>query len=129
MSDTFSDLGWPEATLFDMTFEDGLLRFKMSDLMWHDSHTLKFEIVNVAIPEIEALRIELTPFIHGEYGAKFIAVDFGTVTDEDEVFEGIIRKNPLSDIDAEYFWLTGHVRAKTIEVERTGEIIKTSRKE
>ncbi len=124
MSIKLDDLGWPEATLFDMTFQDGILHFKMEDIMAY-TDPLKFEIVRVTISDIDALRIELKPFINGKYESDFIAINMGEITDEDDCFDGVLRENHITDIEAEYFWITGDVRAKTIKIERTGEFVFT----
>ncbi len=128
MSNKLEDLGWPEATLFDMTFQDGTLQFSMKDIMGY-LDPIKYEIVNVSISDIEALRIELRPFIDGKYEAEFFPIEIGNITDDDEGFEGVLRENQITDIEAEYFWITGDVRAKTIEIVRTGEFEFLQRKD
>ena len=59
------DLGCSEATLFDITLQGNSLSFCMRDLISYDN-PVKFEIVNVRVSDIEALRIELRPFINGK---------------------------------------------------------------
>jgi hypothetical protein len=127
MSNKLEDLGWPEATLFDMTFQNGTLSFSMKDILSYVP--VKFEIVHVSISDIEALRIELKPYINGNYEAEFFPIEIGNITDDDEGFEGVLRENQITDIEAEYFWITGDLRAKTIEIERTGNFIYQERKD
>ncbi len=124
----FEDLGWPEATLFDMSFQDNSLSFSMHDLISYDE-PVKFEIVNVRVSDIEAIRIELRPFINGKYGAMLVAAEIGTISEEDDVFEGVIYENPFSDLKAEYFWISGDLRAKSINIDRTGEFVFVQRKD
>lgn len=122
MSNTFEDLGWPEATLFDMSFTGDVLSFQMQDIVSYGD-PLKYEIVKVAISGIQALRIELYPFVDGKYEPKFLPVNIGNVSEDDDVFEGIMHDNPFNEIEAEYFWISGDVKAKTIEIERTGDFV------
>ena len=118
MSDTLEDLGWPEAKIFDISFQSDSLTFRMLDLLSYGD-PLKFEVVKVAISDIEALRIEISPYINGKYHSKFVPVNFGNATHDDEGFEGITHENPFSDIKADYFWISSDLRAKNIEIERT----------
>ncbi len=122
------DLGWPETTLFNMSFQGNSLSFSMHDLVSYEN-PVKFEIVNVIVSDFEALRIELRPFIDGKYEAMFAAAEIGTISEEDDVFEGIIYENPFSTIEAEYFWVSGDLRAKSILINRTGEFVFTPRKD
>jgi len=92
----------------------------MLDIMSY-SDPLKFEVVIVSISDIEALKIELIPFVNGKYESKIVPIDFGSAIEKDEGFEGIISENPLSDIKAEYFWISSDLRAKSIEIVRTGK--------
>ena len=120
MSNTLEDLGWPEAKIFDISLQSDSLTFRMLDLLSYDD-PLKFEVVKVSISNIEALRIEVRPYINGHYQSKFTPVNFGNVTEDDEGFEGITHENPFNDTEAEYFWISSDLRAKSIEIERTGE--------
>ena len=126
MTGKLEDLGWPEASLFDFSYEGDALGFRMYDLLSYEG--LMFEIVEVSISAIEALHIELRPFADGRYGPEIIAVSFGAPTDADEVFEGITRENPFTDARAEYFWLSSTLRAGRIEIVRTGRIESLSRR-
>ena len=126
MTQILEDLGWPEAKLFDLSFIDNNLKFSMLDILTYDD-PLKYEIVNVSISEIEALRIELIPFVNGAYQSKIVPIDFGVATENDEGFEGTISENPLTEISAEYFWISSDLRAKKIEIERTGKYEYISR--
>ena len=120
MIQKLDELGWPEAKIIDLSFNGKKLQFSMLDIMSF-SDPLKYEIVNILIPDIESLKIELIPFVNGKYRSKLIPVDYGSATEKDEGFEGIIFENPLTDIKAEYFWISSDVRAKNIEIARTGK--------
>ena len=120
MSDKLEDLGWPEAKLSNIVFNGEILQFSMIDLLSYDD-PLKFEVVDVNITEIDALRIDISPYDGAKYLAKETVVNVGHITDEDEGFEGIIEENPFSESKAKYFWISGDVNAKSIQVTRTGK--------
>ena len=120
MSDNLGDLGWPEATLFDFSFNGTELKFSMLDLLAY-GNPLKFEVAKVAISDIEALRIELSPYVSGAYKSKIVPVDIGSTNGECEGFEGIIHENHFCETKGEYFWISSDLKANNIEVERTGE--------
>ncbi len=120
MSVKLEDLGWPEAKLFDLTFDGEVLCFKMLDLLSYGD-PLKFEIVEVVISKIEALRIEMTPNKNGIFFKKEIVVDIGVINEDDEGFEGGIGENALTETQSEKFWVSADVSAKNIEIYRTGQ--------
>lgn len=119
MSEKLEDLGWPEAKLYDLAFDGEVLHFKMLDLLSYGD-PLKFEIVEVIISKIEALRIELTPYKDGMFLEKEVAVDIGVIND-DEGFEGGVGENALTETQADHFWVSADLRAKNIEINRTGQ--------
>ena len=122
MNEKLEDLGWIEAKLFNLSYDGKKLKFNMLDILSYDT-TSKFEVVIVSISSIESLKIELSPFINGKYQQKITPIDIGKVEDVDEAegFEGIIYKNILTDIKADYFWISSDLKANNIEIMRTGE--------
>ncbi|WMW79326.1 hypothetical protein RF679_11775 [Undibacterium cyanobacteriorum] len=122
MHEQLIDLGWPEATLFDMTLIGGELKFKMHDILEY-SDPLKYEVVEVEFNEIEALRIEITPFKNDKYASREIKVDFGELGVDPSGFEGILLTDPFSDSVAEYYWVSGDLRAGRVLVKRTGQFV------
>ena len=73
---------------------------------------LKYEVVEVTMSDIVALRIEFTPYINGHYQSKVIPVNYGNPCQDDEGFEGITHENAFNAIKAEYFWISAQFRAK-----------------
>ncbi|TQV73702.1 hypothetical protein FLL45_12580 [Aliikangiella marina] len=127
MSIKLDDLAWPEATLFNLSFDGTVLSFTMTDIQSY-IEPIKFEEVDVRITDISALRVTLRPFIDGKYSAKELVVDIGDFAETGEVIEGIVRQNPLTDTNAEYFWLTGELKAADIVIKRTGNYQYKTRK-
>ena len=122
MSTKLEDLGWPEARLFNITHNADTLSFSRLDILGYAEH-INFEVVNVAISDIKALKIMLRPFIDNCYAEQFTVADFGELTEDDDVIEGITYQNPFNDIEAEYYYLSADLRAGNISIERTGEIL------
>ncbi len=126
MSERLKDLGWPEAELFEMSFIEGVLSFKMLNLLSYDA-PLSYEVVEVIAKEIEALRIAFTPLRGGHFEEDEVPVQIGCVKDDDEGFEGISVTNPFSSETAQYFWVSGSLRAAHISIRRTGEVVLKER--
>ncbi len=126
MNEKLDDLGWPEAKIFDLTFDGETLKFSMTDLLSYGD-PLKFEIVNVSISEVKALQIEVSPYDGDKYLDREVVVSFGKVTEQDECFEGIIEECNLTKTKAKYFWISSDVNAKSINVERTGKYVYIQR--
>jgi hypothetical protein len=122
MRERLEDLGWPEAELLDMSFAEGVLKFKMLDLLSY-SDPLSYEVVEVVVKEIEALRIAFTPYRNGRFEVREIPVQIGAPRDSDEGFEGVCFTNPFSDTPAEQFWVSGDLRAADVSIRRTGQVV------
>ena len=84
---------------------------------------IKFEVVNVSISDIKALKIMVRPFINDRYSEQFIVTNFGDLSEDNNVIEGITYQNPFNDIEAEYYYLSAVLSAGNIIIERTGEIL------
>lgn len=122
MNDQFRNLGWSEATIFDLSFVDGELKFKMHDILSYDD-PLKYEIVEIEICQIEALRVETIPFRYGRYGDPKLNVAIGKLEIESDGFEGVLLSNPFSESVAEHWWVGGDFHANEILIYRTGEFV------
>lgn len=105
-----------------MSFAEGVLQFKMLNLLSY-SDPLSYEVVEVAVKEIEALRIAFTPYRNGRFEAEEVPVDIGAMRDGDEGFEGVCFKNPFSEVPAEQFWVSGDLRAADVSIRRTGQVV------
>lgn len=119
MENQLADLGWPEATIFDMSFVDGTLNFKMHDILAYDN-PLKYEVVEIEISSIHTLHIELTPHKNGEYETPESVVVIGSAVEDAAGFEGIMINNPFSKSNAEFYWVSCDVVAENVLINRTG---------
>ncbi|WP_338846301.1 hypothetical protein V8J88_21395 [Massilia sp. W12] len=120
MTGTLEDLGWPEAELFDMALEDGVFSFKMLDLLAY-SDPLKYEVVLVMVKGIDSLHISMTQYRNGRFEAKFMPIQIGRQSEDDQGFEGVSLADPFTGAKAEQFWVSGSLRATDISLRRTGE--------
>ena len=114
----FDGLSWTEATLQDVSFNDGTLTFQMFDLVSQAPRS--YELVKVQIEGVRALELRLSPHIQGEFLPSEYPIKFGALDDEARVFEGSLSKTELSNTSADGFWVTGQFTANQVSIVRTG---------
>ena len=119
MRDAFSKLGWFEASLRDLSYQEGALAFEMLDLL-SCTDPLKYEVVEVRVEQVEALHLLVNPYRDGRYIGNQTAISVGSTTDSDECFEGVLLDKRIGTQTADFFWALGHVRANRYLVRRTG---------
>lgn len=122
MDEEFSNLGWPEATISDMSLGGGRLIFKMHDILAY-SDPLKYEVVEIEIYGIHTLRLELSAYKDGKYGPPEVIINIGSVASDAYGFAGVAMTSPFHSSKAEYYYVNGDFEADRVLVHRTGKFV------